>query len=135
MVSTLSDLRVWSGALATGALPEPEVWREAQQHAIPFEFEDNYNGPGRWRYGLGFAESGGFRGKEGSLPGYESVAMYSPARETATVVVSTKQANAITPPPMLQALTMAIYGPDIGFVLTPEQALEPNLFGAGPTPE
>jgi pimeloyl-ACP methyl ester carboxylesterase len=47
--------------------------------------------------------------------------------------VSTKQANAITPPPMLQALAMAIDGPDIGFGLTPEQALEPNLFGAEPT--
>ena len=52
--------------------------------------------------------------------------MYSPARKTAIVVVSTKQANAITPPPMLQALAMAIYGPDIGFGLTPAQALEPN---------
>jgi pimeloyl-ACP methyl ester carboxylesterase len=62
-------------------------------------------------------------------------AMYSPARETAIVVVSTKQANAITPLPMLQALAMAIHGPDIGFGLTPEQALEPNLLGAGPAPE
>jgi hypothetical protein len=34
---------------------------------------------------------------------------------------------------MLQALAMAIDGPDIGFGLTPEQALEPNLFGAEPT--
>jgi D-alanyl-D-alanine carboxypeptidase len=130
MVSTLSDLRVWSRALATGALLKPAVWREAKKDAIPFVFEGRYNGPGRWRYGLGFSESGGFIGKEGSLPGYESTAMYSPARKTAIVVVSTKQANAITPPPMLQALAMAVFGPNIGFGLTPAQALKPNTFGA-----
>jgi hypothetical protein len=33
---------------------------------------------------------------------------------------------------MLQALAMAVFGPDIGFGLTPEQALEPNDFGAAP---
>jgi D-alanyl-D-alanine carboxypeptidase len=133
MVSTLSDLRVWSRALATGALLKPPVWQEAKKDAIPFVFAGHYNGPGRWRYGLGFSESGGFIGKEGSLPGYESTAMYSPAHRTAIVVVSTKQANAITPPPTLQALAMALYGTKLGFGLTPAQALAPNphLAGAG----
>ena len=60
--------------------------------------------------------------------------MCSPARKTAIVVVSTKQINAITPPPMLQALAMAIYGPRIGFGLTPAQALAPNDF-AGVSPQ
>lgn len=47
MVSTLDDLRrVWSQALATGALLEPEVWEQAQENSISFEFEGNYNGPG-----------------------------------------------------------------------------------------
>lgn len=45
-------------------------------------------------------------------------------------VVSTKQANAITPPPMLQALAMAVFGDHIGFGLTPAQALAPNDFRA-----
>ena len=31
MVSTLSDLRVWSRALGTGALLKPAVWKEANQ--------------------------------------------------------------------------------------------------------
>ncbi|MFF1395805.1 serine hydrolase domain-containing protein [Streptomyces sp. NPDC058287] len=60
MVSTLSDMRVWSRALATGALLKPEVWAEATKNPIPFTFAGNYNGPGKWQYGLGFVESGGF---------------------------------------------------------------------------
>lgn len=59
---------------------------------LPFAFADNYNGPGRWLQGLGFVESGGLVGKEGSLPGYESITMYSPSRQTTIVVASTKQA-------------------------------------------
>jgi D-alanyl-D-alanine carboxypeptidase len=132
MVSTLSDLHVWSEALATGALLTPEVQREAKKHLFPFVFPDGYNGPGRWRQGLGFVVSGGFIGKEGSFAGYESVTMYSPARETSITVVSTKQPNTITPPPMFQALAMAIYGPDIGFGLTPAEALQPNSFDTVP---
>jgi D-alanyl-D-alanine carboxypeptidase len=130
MVSTLSDLRVWSRALGTGALLKPAVWREANQDMFPYVFEGNYNGPGRWLQGLGFVESGGFIGKEGSFEGYESVSMYSPSRHTTIEVASTKQPNAITPPPMFQALAMAVYGPNIGFGLTPAQALVPNDFGA-----
>jgi D-alanyl-D-alanine carboxypeptidase len=62
MVSTLSDMRIWSKALATGSLLEPEVWNEAQHDMVPFVFAGNYNGPGTWRYGLGFVETGGFIG-------------------------------------------------------------------------
>jgi D-alanyl-D-alanine carboxypeptidase len=132
MVSTLSDLRVWSEALATGALLEPAVWSEAQRDMVPFVFAGNYNGPGRWRYGLGFVESGGFIGGEGSFAGYESASMYSPALDTAIVVVSTKLANAITPPPMIQALAIVLYGSDVDFGLTLAQALRPNKFTSGP---
>jgi D-alanyl-D-alanine carboxypeptidase len=131
MVSTLSDMRVWSRALATGALLKPWVWREARQDLIPVVFPSNYNGPGRFTYDLGAAyETGGFIGGEGSFLGYESTTMYSPTRHTTIEVVSTKQPNAITPPPMFQALAMAVFGRHIGFGLTPAQALKPNNFGA-----
>lgn len=129
MVSTLSDLRVWSRALATGALLEPSVWSEAQEGAFPYAFDDNYNGPGRWLQGLGFVESGGFIGKEGSFPGYESITMYSPARDTTIEVVSTKQPNAITPTRMFQALAMDLFGADIGFGITSAEALAPSYTG------
>ncbi len=133
MVSTLSDMRIWSRALATGALLKPAVWREAKKDAVPFVFSGDYNGPGRWHYGLGFVESGGFIGAEGSFAGYESATMYSPTRKTTIEVVSTKLANAITPPPMVQALAMDLYGTHLGFGLTPSQALQPNSFGSTDT--
>jgi D-alanyl-D-alanine carboxypeptidase len=41
----------------------------------------------------------------------------------------TKQPNPITPTRMLQALAMAVYGPDIGFGLTPAQARECSYTG------
>ena len=131
MVSTLHDMRVWSKALATGSLIKPRVWRAANRGAIPFEFGGHYNGPGRWKYGLGFVKTGGFIGGAGSFLGYESTAMYSPARRTAIEVVSMKQPNAITPPPMFQALGMAVFGRHIGFGLTPAEALEPNCLDEG----
>jgi D-alanyl-D-alanine carboxypeptidase len=132
MVSTLSNMAVWSRALGTGALLKPGVWRQAQQGTIPFNFPDHYLGPGRWRQGLGYIESGGFKGKDGSLPGYESFTMYSPSRHTTIAVVSTKQGNAITPPVMAQALAMDVYGPNIGFGLTPAQAIAPSFTGLPP---
>ncbi|WP_392892891.1 serine hydrolase domain-containing protein [Streptomyces sp. LN699] len=135
MVSTLSDMRIWSRALATGALLKPEVWAEATRDPIPFVFTGNYNGPGTWRYGLGFVESGGFIGGEGSFAGYESTTMYSPTLRTAIEVVSTKNPNAITPPPAFQALAMAVYGTGLGFGLTPEQALAPTFTGAVGVPD
>jgi D-alanyl-D-alanine carboxypeptidase len=128
-------MRAWSRALATGALLKRAVWKQARADAVPFEFALNYNGPGRWQYGLGFVESGGFIGGTGSFAGYESTAMYSPARRTAIEVVSTKQPNAITPPPMFQALAMAVFGTHIGFGLSPAQALAPNDLGAGSAQE
>ena len=121
-------MHIWVKALATGSLLEPAVRSEATKDTVPFVFSGNYNGPGQWRHGLGFVESGGFIGEEGSFAGYESIAMYSPALDTTIVVVSTKLANAVTPPPMIQALAMALYGNDVDFGLTPAQALEPNDF-------
>ncbi len=129
MVSTLSDLHIWSQAMATGALLKPAVWSEAQKNLIPYAFSDNYNGPGRWLQGLGFVETGGFIGKEGSFPGYESITMYSPSRHTTIEVVSTRQPNAITPTRMLQALAMDVFGTNIGFGLTYAQAMAPSYTG------
>ncbi len=127
MVSTLEDMRKWAVALGTGSLLTPEVWKEATSDMIPFVFDGHYNGPGQWRYGLGFVETGGFYGAEGSFAGYESATMHSPALGTTIAVASMKMPNAITPPPMLQALAMAVHGDDVDFGLTTDQALEPNL--------
>jgi D-alanyl-D-alanine carboxypeptidase len=129
MVSTLEDLRVWAKAEATGALVKPAVWNEAKKGRFSYAFDDHYNGPGLWHQGLGFVESGGFFGKEGSLPGYESISMYSPSRRTTVVAMVTKQGNAITPTRLFQALAMDIYGKNIGFGISPAQAMAPTYTG------
>jgi len=131
MISTLHDMRAWAESLATGSLLTPEVWKEATTDMVPFVFSGNHNGPGQWRYGLGFVETGGFYGSEGSFAGYESATMYSPTLEMAVEVASMKMPNAITPPPMLQALAMAVAGDEVDFGLTTDQAMTPNL-GAMP---
>jgi len=135
MVSTLADMRAFARAQATGELLKPSVQKQATRNAIPFEFAGNYDGPGRWKYGLGLYKSGGFIGGQGSMPGYESTAMYSPSRRTGIQVVSMKQANAVTPPPMFQALAMKVFGRRLGFGLSTAEALGPNCFGAGTPPE
>ena len=124
MVSTLNDMRVWAESLATGSLLTPEVWAQATTDMVPFVFGGNYNGPGQWRYGLGFVESGGFFGAEGSFAGYESATMHSPELQTTIEVASTKLANAVTPPPIVQAIAMTVYGDEVDFGLTLEQALK-----------
>jgi D-alanyl-D-alanine carboxypeptidase len=131
MVSTLEDMRKWAVSLATGSLLMPEVWKEATTDMVPFVFSGNYNGPGQWRYGLGFVETGGFYGSEGSFAGYESSTMHSPTLNTTIEVASMKMPSAITPPPMMQALAMTVAGDEVDFGLTLDQAMEPNL-GAMP---
>jgi len=133
MVSTLEDMRVWAVSLATGSLLTPEVWKEATTDMVPFVFGGGYNGPGQWRYGLGFVETGGFYGAEGSFAGYESATMHSPTLNTTIEVVSMKMPNALLPPPITQALAIAVYGDDVDFGLTLDQAMEPNL-GPGHEP-
>jgi len=127
MVSTLDDMRVWAVSLATGSLLTPEVWKEATTDMVPFVFGGNYNGPGQWRYGLGFVETGGFYGAEGSFAGYESAIMHSPTLNVTIEVVSTKMPNALLPPPIMQALAIAVYGTGVNFGLSLDQAMQPNL--------
>ncbi len=128
MVSTLEDMHVWMSEMST--LVSPEVWTEATTDPVPFVFGGNYNGPGEWLNALGFDETGGFYVAEGSFAGYESSSMYSPTLDTTISVATTKMWSAINPPPMMQALAMTLYGDDVDFGLTLDQAMEPNL-GAG----
>ena len=111
MVSTLSDMRIWAKALATGALLTPEVWKEAP----PTWFPSSSGGTITDQEGRATdsaVESGGFIGAEGSFAGYESATTYSPSLQTAIEVESTTLANAVTPPPMIQALAMGVFGSD-----------------------
>jgi D-alanyl-D-alanine carboxypeptidase len=127
MVSTLEDLHVWLSSMES--LVAPEVWAEAMADPVPFVFTGDYNGPGEWLNELGFDLTGGFYVAEGSFAGYESSTMYSPALDTTISVATTKVWSAINPPPMMQALAIAIFGDEVDFGLTLDQAMAPNLSG------
>ena len=53
----------------------------------------------------------------------------SPARQATIEAVSAKLPNAITPPPVIQALAMALCGINVCSGLTPAQALQPSTAG------
>lgn len=80
MISTLDDLRTWASTLATGSLLSPATRDERMKDAYePF--------PGL-RYGLGMFEVRGWLGHNGSLPGYQTVAVHLPARNATLVVLT-----------------------------------------------
>ncbi|MGW6689277.1 serine hydrolase domain-containing protein [Streptomyces sp. NPDC054961] len=82
IISDLQDLRSWSRTLATGALLTPATQAQRLKTSpvgIP--------GAG---YGLGIFDVQGWIGHNGSLPGYESLAVYLPeARATLVVLLNT----------------------------------------------
>ena len=74
VISTLDDLRLWAKALATGTLLRPET-----QHQRLKTDRDGY--------GLGVFDVAGWIGHNGSVPGYQTVAVYLPERETTLVIL------------------------------------------------
>lgn len=81
MTSNLNDMRIWMPALATGALLSPEL----QQQRLNTTTE-----PGQapdFGYGMGVFTVAGWIGHNGSVPGYQTVAIYLPERETTLVVM------------------------------------------------
>ncbi|MFC1436227.1 serine hydrolase domain-containing protein [Streptacidiphilus sp. N1-3] len=80
MISNLRDLRRWAEILATGALLSPQTQRERLK-LLPTGF------PGT-SYGLGIFETGGWIGHNGSIPGYQSVTVYLPARKATLVILT-----------------------------------------------
>lgn len=79
MISDLEDLRSWARTLATGTLLTPET----QAQRLDFEGTSD---PGTG-YGLGIFKSNGWIGHNGSLPGYEAVAVYLPEAQATMVIV------------------------------------------------
>jgi D-alanyl-D-alanine carboxypeptidase len=79
MVSTLDDMRTWVPALATGALLSPDL----QQQRLPTSPEPGAD----FGYGMGIFTVAGWIGHNGSVPGYQTVAVYLPERQTTLVVM------------------------------------------------
>ena len=78
MISDLRDLRRWAEIVATGTLLRPRTQRE-RLTMLPTGF------PGT-SYGLGVFETGGWIGHNGSIPGYETVAVHLPPRGATLVI-------------------------------------------------
>jgi D-alanyl-D-alanine carboxypeptidase len=122
MISTLEDMHIWVPALATGKLLTPQIQQQRLETVTP---PDTPPGDG---YGMGIFNIGGWIGHNGSLPGYQTVAVYLPEKETALVVFtntdiesngqepSTPLAKAITEvitPDNIYALGEAVQPPDV----------------------
>nr|WP_307787480.1 serine hydrolase domain-containing protein [Mycolicibacterium sp. S2-37] len=80
MTSTLADLRIWAPALANGTLVDPRL----QQERLQTVGRDGR--PAAHGYGLGLFNAGGWIGHNGSLPGYQTVAVYLPGRDLTLVI-------------------------------------------------
>jgi D-alanyl-D-alanine carboxypeptidase len=80
MISDLSDLHAWAKILATGGLLKPATQVEREKFLTA-------QGMGTAGYGLGMFSVGGWIGHNGSLPGYQTAAVYLPAQQATMVVL------------------------------------------------
>ena len=81
MISTLQDMRVWLAALATGTLLGPDLQKQR------LESPPTAGLPPEVGYGMGVFTAAGWIGHNGSLPGYQTVAVYLPSRQMTMVVM------------------------------------------------
>lgn len=115
VISDLDDLRAWARIVATGTLLKPAT--QAQRlRTLP----TGYPGTG---YGLGIFVNHGWLGHNGSLPGYQTVAVYLPSAR-ATLVVLTNTDNSYQGSENSTLFAKAITG-----IVTPG-----NIYTLPPTP-
>ncbi|MGW3173668.1 serine hydrolase domain-containing protein [Streptomyces sp. NPDC001153] len=86
MISTLRDLRTWAPTVARGRFPDGTrmVSTATQQQRLTTPPAGATKGAG---YGLGIFDVQGWIGHNGSLPGYETVAVYLPSTRTTLVAL------------------------------------------------
>ena len=104
MISTLSDLKVWAKALATGTLltPATQALRLKTRVLVPSPQLTA-------RYGLGIASFNGFLGHDGSVFGYGTTILYLPAKDATIVGLSNTAVIVGNPPPLLITLAVAAH--------------------------
>lgn len=119
MISTLDDLRVWAPALASGQLLTPAT--QAQRMMLTglpglpgLPVDDGY--------GLGIFNLGGWVGHNGSLPGYQTVAVHLAQRETTLVILTNtdiEQQSSVPATTLATAITKELT-PDHIYALNPQ---------------
>ncbi|MFI9645300.1 serine hydrolase domain-containing protein [Streptomyces sp. NPDC052040] len=120
MISDLGDLRSWARTVATGILPDgTALVSPALQQQRLIGSPTSVAGAG---YGLGIFEVQGWIGHNGSLPGYESLAVFLPPARTTLVVLlnSDVRKDGQEPSSLLGEAITRIVTPDHVFSL-PEQ--------------
>jgi D-alanyl-D-alanine carboxypeptidase len=135
MISTLDDMHVWAPALATGKLLTPEMQTQRLQTVGAPGM------PAQDGYGLGIFNLGGWIGHNGSLPGYQTVTVYLPEKQTTLVMFtntdieyqgsepSTTLATAITTvitPDHIYKLGAQVQEPDATPTPTPTTTTKPR---------
>jgi D-alanyl-D-alanine carboxypeptidase len=86
MISTLSDLHAWARDVATGSFLTPATQRQRERF-LPLP---GLAGVG---YGLGLFDVNGWIGHNGSLPGYQTLAIYLPPQQATVVVLVNSDVN------------------------------------------
>ena len=121
MISDMRDLRSWARTVATGTLLSPETQAQRlKTEPTPI--------PGA-SYGLGIFTIEGWIGHNGSLPGYESLAIYLPEPQaTLVVLLNTDILHGQTEPSTL-------FGQAITRIVTPEHVFNLPVTAARPTPK
>jgi D-alanyl-D-alanine carboxypeptidase len=128
MISTLDDMHIWAQALATGKLLSPEMQKQRLQTVGAPGM------PAQDGYGLGIFNLGGWIGHNGSLPGYQTVSVYLPEKQTTLVMFTNTDISYQGSEPSTMLATA------ITTVLTPEhiyrlgaQVQEPDAPPSPPT--
>lgn len=83
IISTLDDMRVWVPSVAQGTLISPAMQRERLSTASGSDL------PPGTSYGIGLLSTAGWVGHNGSVPGYQTVAVFLPERSITLVVFAT----------------------------------------------
>lgn len=105
LVSTMSDLRVWGRALATGSLISPEAQRERLRMVNSAAGE----GPFYNRYGLALGRINGWLGHTGDVPGFQTLVMHNlVADETVAIMVNGSGGSGHIPTEVFQQITASL---------------------------
>ena len=113
MISTLDDTATWARALATGALISPALQRERLRNAAGDGI------PAGAGYGIGVLTVNGWIGHNGSVPGYQSVAVHLPARDLTLVILVNTDIPAAD-----GRLPSTVLGEAVTSVLTPDHVYD-----------
>ena len=87
MISTVDDLKLWVDALVAGTLLSPELQKE---RLVIHQFDGIQAPEG---YGLGIARVGTFLGHNGSILGYNTIALRDPTADATFVAVGNSSTN------------------------------------------